>query len=252
MPCISPGEAERHKKTFKNFRGNDRDPLSTILKVISAGAGRHEGNMRYVRDMRGYGANPPDPKWPGGAHVARAVRRQLRGRRRELRPAWRRRLGSLPVGDRRRRSPGPASATGTWNRSTNTARAPASGGCTACSPRPTCRSPVYGVATALGPLARPGRGDAGGRLGDRLARPEMDRLPRLRDRRRAPRHGRGDPAARRGDRRAADRLVHRPHLGQHGRLAAEEGGFAYVSDTYDDELPYWLDHDGHGHDIRRS
>ena len=33
-------------------------------------------------------------------------------------------------------------------------------------------------------------------------------------------------------------------------LAAEEGGFDYVSDTYDDELPYWLDHDGHGHDIR--
>ena len=26
--------------------------------------------MRYVRDMRGYGANPPNPKWPGGANVA--------------------------------------------------------------------------------------------------------------------------------------------------------------------------------------
>ncbi|SEW35788.1 OHCU decarboxylase [Aliiroseovarius sediminilitoris] len=25
------------------------------------------------------------------------------------------------------------------------------------------------------------------------------------------------------------------------RLAAEEGGFAYVSDTYDDDLPYWLE-----------
>ncbi|WBU56676.1 allantoinase PuuE [Paracoccus sediminicola] len=25
---------------------------------------------RYPRDMRGYGANPPDPKWPGGAKVA--------------------------------------------------------------------------------------------------------------------------------------------------------------------------------------
>ena len=24
---------------------------------------------RYVRDMRGYGANPPDPQWPGGAAV---------------------------------------------------------------------------------------------------------------------------------------------------------------------------------------
>ena len=25
--------------------------------------------MRYERDMRGYGRNPPDPQWPGGAHV---------------------------------------------------------------------------------------------------------------------------------------------------------------------------------------
>ncbi|MWD29593.1 allantoinase PuuE [Aquicoccus sp. SCR17] len=25
------------------------------------------------------------------------------------------------------------------------------------------------------------------------------------------------------------------------RLAAEEGGFAYISDTYDDDLPYWLE-----------
>ena len=33
------------------------------------------------------------------------------------------------------------------------------------------------------------------------------------------------------------------------RLAAEEGGFDYVSDTYDDDLPYWLDHDGHGNAI---
>ncbi len=28
------------------------------------------------------------------------------------------------------------------------------------------------------------------------------------------------------------------------RLVAEEGGFAYISDTYDDDLPYWLDVDG--------
>ena len=25
---------------------------------------------RYPRDMHGYGANPPDPKWPGGAKIA--------------------------------------------------------------------------------------------------------------------------------------------------------------------------------------
>jgi len=27
-------------------------------------------DTRYKRNMRGYGANPPDPKWPGGAHIA--------------------------------------------------------------------------------------------------------------------------------------------------------------------------------------
>ena len=26
--------------------------------------------MRYSRDMRGYGAEAPDPKWPGGARIA--------------------------------------------------------------------------------------------------------------------------------------------------------------------------------------
>lgn len=30
------------------------------------------------------------------------------------------------------------------------------------------------------------------------------------------------------------------------RLACAEGGFAWISDTYDDDLPYWLDHDGQG------
>ena len=29
-----------------------------------------ESAMRYVRDMQGYGANPPDAQWPGGAYVA--------------------------------------------------------------------------------------------------------------------------------------------------------------------------------------
>src|SRR5690606_21184436 len=33
------------------------------------------------------------------------------------------------------------------------------------------------------------------------------------------------------------------------RLAAGEGGFDWISDTYDDDLPYWLDHDGHGNAI---
>lgn len=31
------------------------------------------------------------------------------------------------------------------------------------------------------------------------------------------------------------------------QLVMEEGGFAYDSDAYDDDLPYWLDNDGKGH-----
>ncbi|MFC6488336.1 allantoinase PuuE [Nitratireductor sp. GCM10026969] len=34
------------------------------------------------------------------------------------------------------------------------------------------------------------------------------------------------------------------------KLAIEQGGFAWLSDTYDDDLPYWLDHDGHGKPMR--
>ncbi len=28
-------------------------------------------------------------------------------------------------------------------------------------------------------------------------------------------------------------------------LVSEEGGFAYISDAYDDDLPYWREHEGH-------
>src|SRR5690606_23589076 len=30
------------------------------------------------------------------------------------------------------------------------------------------------------------------------------------------------------------------------KLAIEAGCFDWISDTYDDDLPYWIDHDGHG------
>ena len=56
----------------------------------------------YPRDMVGYGRNPPDPNWPGGAAVAVQFVDQLRGGRREQHPARRRRLRGLPVRDRRR------------------------------------------------------------------------------------------------------------------------------------------------------
>ena len=53
-------------------------------------------------------------------------------------------------------------------------------------------------------------------------------------------HARGDPPAYRGDRRTAVRLVHRPHLRAYAGLVLAEGGFLYSSDSYADDLPYWV------------
>ena len=44
----------------------------------------------YPRDLVGYGRTPPHPRWPDEARIARAVRDQLRGGRREQHPARRR------------------------------------------------------------------------------------------------------------------------------------------------------------------
>ena len=141
--------------------------------------------------------------------------------------------------------PGPASATGTWNRSTNTAPAPASGGCTACSPSASVPVTVYGVATALArsPDQVAAMQEAGWEIAshglkwiDYRDYAAEDERARHRTRRsgctpRSPASARpaGTPAAPRST--PCD-------------LAAEEGGFDYVSDTYDDDLPYWLEHDG--------
>ena len=71
--------------------------------------------------------------------------------------------------------PGPASATGTWNRSTNTARAPASGGCGACSPRASAGDGLWRRDRAeRSPEQTAAMKEAG--LGNRQPRPQMDRI----------------------------------------------------------------------------
>ena len=112
----------------------------------------------------------------------RAVRPQLRGGRRELRAARRPRRRSVPLRDdrraaRSRRAPHEHGA------STNTARAPASGGCCGCS---RARAAAHRVRRRHGDGAQPGggRGLRRGRPRDRLARLALDQLP---GRRRRPR-----------------------------------------------------------------
>ena len=37
---------------------------------MTVGSGGGDGGADYPRDMIGYGPNPPDPRWPGGANIA--------------------------------------------------------------------------------------------------------------------------------------------------------------------------------------
>ncbi len=93
---------------------------------------------RYPRDLRGYGRNPPDPHWPGGARVAVqfVVNFEEGGENNILHGD---RASEAFLSDVWERSPGPGNATPISSRCSNTARAPASGGCGGCSPSASCR-----------------------------------------------------------------------------------------------------------------
>ena len=151
----------------------------------------------YPRDLIGYGRNPPDPRWPGACARRRAVRRQLRGRRRTLDPAWRRGIGSVPVGRARRRA---VAGTAAYERRVDVrvrlARRLLAAVATvrraqAAGHRVRCR------ARACAP-SRSGRGDARGGLGNREPRPQMDRLQGHAGSGRARRSHRSDPHSHRG------------------------------------------------------
>ena len=204
--------------------------------------------MRYVRDLRGYGANPPDPQWPGGAHVCVqfVVNYEEGGENAVLHgDAASEAFLSEIVGA----APWPGmrhwnmesiyeygARAGFWrlHRLFTEAQVPVT---------------VYGVATAL--ARSPDQLEAMRTAGWEIASHGLKWID-YRD------YTQDDE---RRDLAEAIRL-HTEVVGARPtgwytgrtsantvRMVAEEGGFAYCSDTYDDELPYWLDHDGHGNPI---
>jgi OHCU decarboxylase len=204
--------------------------------------------MRYVRDLRGYGANPPDPQWPGGAHVCVqfVVNYEEGGENAVLHgDAASEAFLSEIVGA----APWPGmrhwnmesiyeygARAGFWrlHRLFTEAQVPVT---------------VYGVATAL--ARSPDQLEAMQKADWEIASHGLKWID-YRD------YAQDDE---RRDLAEAIRL-HTEVVGARPtgwytgrtsantvRMVAEEGGFAYCSDTYDDELPYWLDHDGHGNPI---
>ncbi len=203
---------------------------------------------RYVRDMRGYGANPPDAKWPGGALVAvQFVVNYEEGSENNILhgDAASEAFLSEVVGA----APWPGKRH--WNMESIYEYGARAGFWRlhrmfgAAGIRPT----VFGVASAL--ARSPDQVAAMKEAGWEMASHGL-RWIDYRDH---------DEATERADLLEAVRLHaevvgERPkglYLGRTSvwsvRLAASEGGFDWISDTYDDDLPYWLDHDGHGNGI---
>ncbi|MGB6117176.1 MAG: allantoinase PuuE [Mesorhizobium sp.] len=200
---------------------------------------------RYVRDMRGYGANPPKADWPNGARIcvqfvlnyeeggennilhgdaaSEAFLSEITGAQPWLGKRHWNMESIYEYGAR----------AGFWrlHRMFTAADVPVT---------------VYGVATALArsPDQVAAMKDAGWEIATHGLR-WID----YRDH---------DEASERADLTEAIRLHTevvgtRPrglYLGRTSvnsvRLACADGGFDYISDTYDDDLPYWLDHDGQG------
>lgn len=204
--------------------------------------------MRYVRDMRGYGANPPDPKWPGGANVCVqfVVNYEEGGENNILHGDAASEaflsevMGAAPWPGRRHWNMESiyeyGARAGFWrlHRMFTEANVPVT---------------VYGVATALA------------RSPDQLAAMQQADWEIASHGLRWIDYRDHEEAVEGADLIEAIRLHtevvgERPkglYLGRTSvysvRLAAAEGGFDWISDTYDDELPYWLDHDGHGNAI---
>lgn len=207
-----------------------------------------ERPKRYVRDMRGYGANPPDPQWPGGALVAVqfVVNYEEGGENSILHGDTASEaflsevVGAAPWPGKRHWNMESVyeygARAGFWrlHRMFTEAGVPIT---------------VYGVATAL--ARSPEQVGAMQAAGWEIASHGLKWID-YRDH---------DEETERRDLLEAIRL-HEEVVGERPkglyvgrtsawsvRLAAAEGGFSWISDTYDDDLPYWLDHDGHGNPI---
>ncbi len=195
---------------------------------------------RYLRDLRGYGAEPPDPRWPGGAKVAvqfvinfeEGGERCLLHGDRESEAFLSEIVGAEPWPGRRHWNMESlydyGARVGFWrlHRLFTERALPVT---------------VYGVATAL--ARAPEQVAAMQEAGWEIASHGLKWID----------YAFMDPEEERAQMREAIRLhaevTGAPPRGWYTgrcsehtlRLAAEEGAFDYVADSYADELPYWVE-----------
>jgi OHCU decarboxylase len=199
--------------------------------------------MRYIRNMQGYGPNPPDADWPGGARIAvQFVLNYEEGGE-----------NAILHGDAASEAflseiVGAAAWPGMrhWNMESIYEYGARAGFWRLHRMFTAAGVPVtiYGVATAL--ARSPAQVAAMQQAGWEIASHGLKWIE----------YKDASREAEAADMAAAVRLHtevtgERPLGWYTGRcsantvdLATEEGGFLYVSDTYDDDLPYWREHAG--------
>ena len=192
---------------------------------------------RYPRDMSGYGANPPDPKWPGGARIAvQIVLNYEEGGENNLLHGDAASEAFLSEIVGAAQWPGQRH----WNMESIYEYGARAGFWRLYRMLKDYPITVYGVATALAraPEQVEAMKDAGWEIASHGLKwieykdmAEADERSQMLE----------------AIRLHKEVVGTRPrgwYLGRTSmntvRLAAEEGGFAYVADSYADDLPYWL------------
>ena len=203
---------------------------------------------RYARDMRGYGPNPPDPKWPGGARIAvQIVLNYEEGGENSLLHGDSASEGFLSE------IPGAVPWPGMrhWNMESIYEYGARAGFWRLHRLLTGMGLPVtvFGVATALArspeqvaamKAARWEIASHGLKWIDHRDMPPEEEARQIKEALRLHEEVVGEPPRGWYTGRASVNTA---------RLTAAEG-FDYISDTYDDDLPYWLDHDGHGRPMK--
>ena len=195
---------------------------------------------RYPRDMRGHGATPPDPKWPGGARIAvQFVLNYEEGGENSILHGDA--ASEAFLSDIAGAAPWPGQRH--WNMESIYDYGARAGFWRLHRLFTGADIPltIYGVASALArsPEQVAAMKSAGWEIASHgLKWVEHRDMPEAEER----------AAIAEAIRLHTEVVGDRP-LGWYTgrcsantvRLVAQEGGFAYVSDTYDDDLPYWLE-----------
>ena len=224
-----------------------REALHAYLDWIISGATRASMNSPdpYPRDLVGYGANPPHPRWPHEARIAVSIvlNYEEGGESCVLHGDACSESVLTDVGGEAVQGARNLNVESTFEYGSRVGFWEIMGLLKDHGVRCDDLRRRHG----FGAKRRSGRGDRAQRPGSCLSRAALDRLSVRSRGGRTRRHGAQCRDHHTPDRTSAPRLVLGPPSPNTRRLVVEIGGFLYDSDAYNDDLPYWTHIGGRPH-----